>query len=102
MATRVGLAALPGAANDDPRRRIVVDFAGGDLATLRPEQPVEAVATLGAGRQIALRVEALPNGSGWRATLDFIPDGAEAIDVRLFLRLYDEVLTETWTYRWTP
>lgn len=101
-ATFAGSAALPGSAGEDRHRRVIVEFAGGDLYRLDPSQPVVAVATLSGGQQTGLRVEALPDRRGWRAILDFDPGGAEALDLRLFLRLYDQVLTETWTYRWTP
>jgi glucans biosynthesis protein len=32
-----------------------------------------------------------------------VPDAsAEPIDIRLFLRLGEKALTETWLYQWTP
>ena len=41
--------------NNDKARRVVVEFAGGDLSTLRPEQPVEAHVSL-AQRQAAAQL----------------------------------------------
>jgi glucans biosynthesis protein len=38
----------------------------------------------------------------WRLIADVEPDGKKPIEMRAFLRLYDEALTETWTYRWRP
>jgi glucans biosynthesis protein len=38
----------------------------------------------------------------WRLVADIEPDGKKPIEARAFLRLYDEALTETWTWRWRP
>ena len=40
---------------------------------------------------------------GWRAMFDLVPDGAgEPINLRLFLQLDGQALTETWIYQYTP
>ena len=41
---------------------------------------------------------------GYRAQFDLrtTDDGVEPIDLRLYLRLGHEALTETWVYQWTP
>jgi glucans biosynthesis protein len=42
-----------------------------------------------------------PNGA-WRVAFVATPKGKKPIDLRCFLTLYGEVLTETWVYQWTP
>ena len=42
--------------------------------------------------------------NGYRAMFDIVPanDSSEPIDLRLYLRLRGQALTETWLYQWTP
>jgi len=81
-------------------RRMLVDFAGGDLDTLSPEQPVKAQLTADNGVIQALSVVRLPTGA-WRATFVLAPRPKKTVDLHCFLTLYGEVLTETWVYQWT-
>ena len=84
--------------------RFVVDFAGGDLAALGSDAKVEAVVTLSRGQTELVSARPLASISGWRAMFDVRPPdaGPEPIDIRLFLRVGDRALTETWIYQWTP
>ena len=92
VATRT--AAIP---HNDKARRIVVEFAGGDLSTLRSEQPVEAEVSLTTGKLLRKFVEALPSENSWRVFIDFEPDGKKPIDMRAVLALRGLPLTETFT-----
>ncbi len=42
--------------------------------------------------------------NGYRAMFDVVPtdDSTEPIELRLYLRLGEEALSETWLYQWTP
>jgi periplasmic glucans biosynthesis protein len=92
-----------GAVPDAPKqRRLVVEFTGGDLASLRPEQPVTANVSLSSGKVVRTYVEALPDNRSWRAFIDFEPDAKKPIDLRATLELRGTTLTETWTYAWRP
>jgi glucans biosynthesis protein len=82
-------------------RRIVVDFAGGDLDGLARLQPVKAEVTANNGRAEALTVQRTDAGT-WRATMVVTPRSKKPVDLLCFLTLYGEVLTETWVYQWTP
>jgi glucans biosynthesis protein len=94
VATRV-TSAVP----DRPKqRRFVVEFAGGDLDWLRPEQPVVADVDLSSGKLVEKRVENVPGQHSWRVFIDIEPDGKKPVDLRAFLSLRGEALTETWTY----
>ena len=48
--------------------------------------------------------EAVPDGvpGHWRAQFDFTPAGAAVVDMRLFLKLGERTLSETWLYQLHP
>ena len=102
--TRVGWDALPGQSNAPPRshRRFVIDFGGAAVPALKDEGRVVAVLETSRGQTSDPNVQWLPNGEGWRASFDLIPDGEHPADMRLFLTADDTRLTETWTYVWYP
>ena len=104
IATRTGNPAV----GDNPghfgagARRVIVDFAGGDLEGLEAAQPVKAQATADNGQIDALAVQRLGANGVWRAAMVVTPKGKKPIDLRCHLTLYGEVLTESWVYQWTP
>jgi glucans biosynthesis protein len=93
-----GVGGNPGENAPRPRdeRRFVVDFVGGRLGEFEPTDPVRAVASSSRGR--ILRSDAFPvmgKGQRFRAVLDVKASGPEPVDLRLFLKIGDEALTET-------
>lgn len=102
--TRSGRDGLPGQADSSPRgpRRFVVDFVGGELPSLDPRDPVEAVVSTSAGRTADVRARPLPDDEGWRATFRLVPGDERPADLRLYLELRGRRLTETWSYVWYP
>jgi len=82
--------------------RIFVDFAGGDLATLRPSQPIAADVSVSGGKVLETRVEAIEETGGWRLILDVEPETGKTAVLRAVLKLYDETMTETWTFALRP
>jgi len=102
VATRTGDAATGGSRSDgEGRRRILVDFAGGDLAGLHASQPVRARIVAKGGSIDDVTIQRLPDSTGtWRASFRVAPKRAE-VELRCYLTLYGEALTETWTYQWT-
>jgi glucans biosynthesis protein len=101
--TRIGWDALPGQADPPPRsrRRVVVDFAGGDLDRIPANAEVQAVVSTTAGTLEDVRVLSLPGG-GRRATFALAAQEGRPADVRLFLTAGDSTLSETWSYLWHP
>lgn len=102
--SQAGWGAVPGMKEKPPRslRHFVVDFTGGDLAMLSEAQPISAELSVSTGKVSDLIVQKLPGSKGWRASFRLAPDGAESIDMRLFLTLRKKRLTETWNYVWSP
>ncbi len=97
IATRDGT--VPGAQNE---RRFAIEFRGGKLATYAPEQPIEANVSVSSGKVKRTHVEALPSQKSWRLFLEIEPDGKKPIDMRAFLTLREQRLTETWSMVWRP
>lgn len=103
QATRIGAANRPGANQQSKNARVfVIDFNHGELPFVAGDQPVDAIVSVSSGKYWRPRTQKNPITGGWRASFDFIPDGDKPSDMRCFLRLYDRVLTETWSYLWKP
>jgi glucans biosynthesis protein len=102
VATRLGEGGRPGQPRPPHSYKFVIDFAGGRLAELDREQKVEPVVETSRGEII--RPYTLPpvGTDRWRAFFDIHVKGQEAVELRCYLRLGDEALTETWLYRFFP
>lgn len=102
-ATRTGIGGVVGQPRNYFSWRFAVDFAGGALATLAEDAPVEAVISASRGNVEITSARPLDAINGYRAMFDLVPDASEApIDLRLYLRLAGEALSETWLYQYTP
>jgi glucans biosynthesis protein len=104
VATRTGLGGVVGRKRRYFSWRFAVDFVGGELATLAKDAKVEPVINASRGRIELPSARPQVEIDGYRAMFDLRPpDGsAEPVDLRLYLRLHGQPLTETWTYQWTP
>ena len=81
-------------------RRVMVDFAGGDLDTLAGAQPLQAAASATGGEIDDIKVERLAANGVWRVSMRMKTNGDKPVDLRCYLTLYGEALSETWTYLW--
>ncbi len=96
VATRIGAADGPASA----KRKLVVDFASATLAALGAGAPVEAVVTPSSGTSERVAVQKNPLTAEWRLSFTHEPAATpEPVNLRAFLRIGSEVLTETWTYQ---
>jgi glucans biosynthesis protein len=82
--------------------RMVIDFNGGPLPALSGDAPITAEASVKPGRLIHLNLQRNLITSGWRLSMLFEPESGDPVELRLFLRQNEQILTETWTYRWVP
>ncbi len=101
--TRVGF----GYQKDTPppgRMQFHIDFSGGRLSALARGSVLQAVANGNANvRVLAARAEPMGESGDWRVTLDVQRlDTRQPLELRAFLRLGQEALTETWTYAAAP
>ena len=98
VATRIGAG---GTDILDPNvRKFVVDFAGENLAGMDPETPIEAVVSTTSGTLSPPVVQFNPETRGRRLFFELTPDGRTPADLRAFLRHGEDVLSETWSFRW--
>ncbi|MGD9880211.1 MAG: glucan biosynthesis protein [Reyranella sp.] len=97
VATRTGL--VPSAPK---QRRMVIEFAGGRLGALGPQQPLASDVALTNAKVSRTYVEALPWKRSWRLFIDFEPEGKNPVDIRAALTLQGARLTETWTNQYRP
>lgn len=100
IATRLG--ADP---RDSQQRQFVIDFAGPKSGALTPATPPQAIASCSTNASIVNpQVFHNPFDNSWRVIfgLQPAPGNTSDVDIRCTLQKGEEVLTETWTYLWSP
>jgi periplasmic glucans biosynthesis protein len=102
VATRTGVEGIPGteAHYDAHKRKFVIDWAGGPLAAMAPRFDVTPVVTASNGSVSNAYVIKVVGTDKWRALFDLTAPGTETVDLRCYLRLGDQTLTETWLYQY--
>ncbi len=104
VATRLGNGGQPGQPRPKGVRKFMVEFLGGPLEKLAfGEKPVPVLwASRGAFSYVF--TEAVPNDvpGHWRAQFDLTVTGTDPVDMRLYLKAGDMVLTETWLFQYHP
>jgi glucans biosynthesis protein len=99
----------------DGGQRFVIDFKSKALTLLLPPSKVEGVVTCGEGATVSEQlVEKNEHTGGWRLSFVVRPNQAPSalekvlpkrkppIDLRVFLKINDTTLTETWNYAYRP
>ncbi|MFP4538308.1 MAG: glucan biosynthesis protein [Dichotomicrobium sp.] len=99
-ATRIGRAGRPGA--PAPGLKFVVDFAGGALGRLGEEARPGAEITASRGKAKLIEVVHVEETGNWRVEFDLAITGSETVDLRGYLTLNGQGLSETWLYRLEP
>jgi glucans biosynthesis protein len=104
VATRTGIGGVIGQKRNYFSWRFAVDFAGGKLANLGKKAKVEPVISTSRGEIQVTSARPQHEIKGYRAMFDLKPtdDSVEPIDLRMYLRIGKQPLTETWIYQWTP
>ena len=98
LATRIG------AIHDSEDTRFVIDFGQGELPKLAPGAEVMANVSAGPGGVVSDVVTHRNEYTrGWRVAFRLTTEDAdEPVELRCYLATQGRVLTETWSYRWTP
>ena len=91
--TRVG----PGRAGNSVR--FVVDFVGPSLGDLSELPTADLAASAGATSNLV--VQRLPQAQGLRVGFELSTTGTDLIELRLGLRVANQLISESWLYRWT-
>jgi periplasmic glucans biosynthesis protein len=104
VATRIGRGGQPGHSAPDGARKFVVDFSGPSLADLPVGVKPDPVLSVSRGNIANAFTESFPDGvpGHWRAQFDLVVSGNDPVEMRLFLRTGDKVLSETWLYQYVP
>lgn len=98
MSTRIGAG---GTVDLDPKRRkFVLDFAGKALEKFGPDTPINAIVSASSGKIENKVVQYNEHIGGWRVYFELIPEKETSIELRSFLKLEQDILTETWSYQW--
>ena len=103
VSTRLGRGGIPGE-NPWPRdkHKFVVDFTGGPLMQMQQRFDVTPVVNTSRGKVDNAYVVKVVGTDRWRALFDLQVDGNAPVDLRLFLRLNNRTLSETWMYQYFP
>jgi glucans biosynthesis protein len=84
----------------EERMRFVVDFAGPALKGLRSEQPVDVNVSVRGGQVVEQHTEENLRDGRCRAAFEVVREAQADVDLRAFLHVGADVLTETWSYLW--
>ncbi len=88
-------------ANDPNVRRFLIDFGGGDLSFYQSTpEAITPVISHSAGQMLRAIVHPNPKIRGFRVVFDLRTPANTTVDLRLFLRVGERALTETWIYPW--
>jgi len=104
-ATRNGVGGVVGQKRTHFAWRFVVDFEGGELATLGEHVRVTPVISTSRGRiEVPSARRVVPMGAWWRVIFDLAltDDSTEAVNLRMYLALDGQALSETWSYQYSP
>jgi glucans biosynthesis protein len=102
VTTRVGWIPVPNATPPLVRAWLVIDFAGGPLKLLDSQAPVSLVAGATRGKVRNLSAFQVANTQRWRGFFDIELERDESADIRAYLRLGEQTLSETWLYQFIP
>ncbi|KFE53619.1 glucan biosynthesis protein D [Pseudomonas syringae] len=85
-------------------RRFAVDFNGGGLERLPEGTAIEPIVTVSNGKVQDFNILVLPDIQGYRVTFDWYPtnEGADPVEMRMFIKSQDRTLSETWLYQYFP
>jgi glucan biosynthesis protein MdoG/AsmA-like protein len=102
VATRLGRGGEPGKVRPEDVHKFMVEFLGGPLAILPFGVRPKPVLWSSSGTFSYVFTEAVPDGVAghWRAQFDFTgAAGPNVVDMRLYLKNGEQILSETWLYQ---
>lgn len=101
-ATRIGRGGVPGQPIPKDQWKFVIDFQGGPLAAMAARYDVKPVVTLSRGTLDNPYVIKVVGTDLWRGFFDVIAPGEAPLDLRCYLKLGEDTLSETWLYQFFP
>jgi periplasmic glucans biosynthesis protein len=104
VATRLGNGGQPGQPRPKGVRKFMVEFKGPPLEALAFGDKPEPVLWASRGTFSYIYTEAVSDDvlGHWRAQFDLTVTGSDPVEMRLFLRAGEKILSETWLYQYHP
>jgi len=105
VATRLGRGGQPGQPRPQGVRKFLVEFKGGPLVNLPKGTIPKPVLWASRGTFGEYQyTEAVPNDvpGHWRTQFDLKVEGNEPVEMRCYLRVGDQVASESWLYQYHP
>jgi glucans biosynthesis protein len=105
IATRMGNGGQPGQPRPQGVRKFMLEFKGPPLEAIPFGQKPEVVLSASRGMFSYIFTEAVPNdvAGHWRAQFDFTAGAGDGpIEMRAYLRMGGQVLSESWLYQYHP
>jgi periplasmic glucans biosynthesis protein len=102
VATRLGAGGVPGRERPKDQYKIVIDFEGEALRQMKSRYDIEPVVDVSRGRVLNPYSLKVVGTSNWRGVFDLAVTGKEPVNLRCFLRLGKQTLSETWIYQFFP
>ena len=104
VATRLGGGGYPGQKQASKARKFMVEFKGGALTNVPANAKVEAVVSTTRGAFTEYRItEPVPDSDAhWRTQFDLLAEGDEPAELRCFLQMGGQTLSETWAFQYHP
>jgi periplasmic glucans biosynthesis protein len=103
VATRLGRGGVPGQFPwPRDKHKFVVDFTGGALTQMQQRFDVTPETSTSRGKIDNGYVIKVVGTDRWRALFDLQLDGNAPVDLRLYLKLGNKTLSETWLYQYYP
>jgi glucans biosynthesis protein len=84
------------------KRKFVVDFTGGPLMQMQQRFDIKPVVSTSRGKIDDSYVIKVVGTDRWRAFFDLQAEGNAPVDLRMYLKLGDKTLSETWIYQYFP
>ncbi len=102
VATRIGDGGVPGRDRPKGQWKFVIDFEGDALRQMKPRYDIQAVVDTSRGRVLNPYTLKVVGALRWRAVFDLAVEGKDLVNLRCFLRLGKQTLSETWVYQFFP
>lgn len=104
VATRLGNGGQPGLPRPKGVRKFMVEFLGGPLADLPFGVKPEPVLWASRGAFSYIFTEAVFDDAPghWRAQFDLTVEGTEPVEMRLYLKNGEKILSENWMFQYHP
>jgi glucans biosynthesis protein len=99
MATRCGEGGIPGTEKRIGVRKYVVDFEGGELGKLENRDGVKLQVSANRGGFDAVSAYRIVDTKRWRGIFDYTPIAGETADLRAYLELGGQPISESWVFQ---